>query len=83
MLRKFCIIVIYSLLLSACRSKQKVSETAEILEVPVIEVVKKDVILKTAYVANIKAIRNTEIRSRVHGFLEKVLVDEGKNFGSL
>jgi len=78
MLRKFYIVIIAGFLLGACRSEQKVAETTEIPEVPVIEVVKKDTILKTAYVANIKAIRNTEIRSRVHGFLEKVLVDEGK-----
>lgn len=47
-------------------------------EVPVVRVIKQDTEVKTSYVANIKAIRNTEIRSRVNGFLEKVLVDEGQ-----
>lgn len=75
---KFYLVIAAGLFLGACKSEQKTAETTDIPEVPVIQVVKKDTILKTAYVANIKAIRNTEIRSRVHGFLERVLVDEGK-----
>jgi len=76
-LHKFTLIFIV-ILSVACKQSNKVADIEEIPEVPVIQVVKKDTLLKTAYVANIKAIRNTELRSRVHGFLEKVLVDEGK-----
>lgn len=65
------------LILAGC--KQKEAEVApELPEVPVVKATRIDTTVQTGYVANIKAIRNTEIRSRVHGFLEKVLVDEGR-----
>lgn len=65
------------LAMAAC--KQKTNDAPEVLpEVPVVKATRIDTTVQTGYVANIKAIRNTEIRSRVHGFLEKVLVDEGK-----
>jgi len=50
----------------------------ELPEIPVIVVSQRDTIINTAYVANIQALQNTEIRSRIHGFLEDILVDEGK-----
>ncbi len=50
----------------------------EVSEIPVIIVSQRDTIINTAYVANIQAFQNTEIRSRIHGFLEDILVDEGK-----
>ncbi|HEY4208340.1 MAG TPA: efflux RND transporter periplasmic adaptor subunit, partial [Puia sp.] len=38
----------------------------------------KDTVLQTAYVADMQAIRNIEIRARVKGFLEGIYIDEGR-----
>jgi RND family efflux transporter MFP subunit len=46
--------------------------------IPVVTVVQKDTTLETDYVSDIQAIKNVEIRARVQGFLEKILVDEGQ-----
>lgn len=61
----------------ACKNKTK-SETAEMIpSLPVVEVVQKDTVLQTDYVADIQAVKNVEVRARVQGFLEKIFVDEG------
>jgi membrane fusion protein (multidrug efflux system) len=39
--------------------------------------VKTDTIFKKKYVAEIQAIKNVEIRSRIKGFIDKIHVDEG------
>ncbi len=61
---------------STSSSKDKVIE--EVPEIPVIVISQRDTVINTAYVANIQALQNTEIRSRIHAFLEDILVDEGK-----
>jgi len=48
-------------------------------ELPVVTLQAKDTIIQTPYVADIQAIRNIEIRTRVKGFLEKIFVDEGQS----
>jgi membrane fusion protein (multidrug efflux system) len=61
----------------ACKSNTK-SGTAEMIPaLPVVEVVQKDTVLQTDYVADIQAVKNVEVRARVQGFLEKIFVDEG------
>jgi RND family efflux transporter MFP subunit len=61
----------------ACKNNTK-SETAEMIpSLPVVEVVQKDTVLQTDYVADIQAVKNVEVRARVQGFLEKIFVDEG------
>lgn len=63
--------------LGACESKEK-NNTAELVpSLPVVEVVQKDTVLQTDYVADIQAVKNVEVRARVQGFLEKIFVDEG------
>ncbi|GAB2703198.1 efflux RND transporter periplasmic adaptor subunit [Mucilaginibacter koreensis] len=44
---------------------------------PVLTLSTKDTVLQTPYVADIQALRNVEVRSRLKGFLEKIYVDEG------
>ena len=48
------------------------------LQLPVVTLTGKDTVLQTAYVADIQAVKNVEIRARVKGFLEAIYVDEGK-----
>jgi membrane fusion protein (multidrug efflux system) len=64
-------------LTSCSQNSNPIQQEPTAPEVPIVKVLKQNTEIQTAFVANIKAIRNTEIRSRVHGFLEKVLVDEG------
>lgn len=46
-------------------------------ELPVIELETIDTVLYTDYVADIQAVKNVEVRSRLQGFLESIYVDEG------
>lgn len=46
--------------------------------VPVLDLSSVDTLLHRDYVADIQAIRNVEIRARVTGYLDKILVDEGQ-----
>jgi multidrug efflux pump subunit AcrA (membrane-fusion protein) len=45
---------------------------------PVITLHAEDTILNTNYVATVQAVRNVEIRAKIGGSLEKILVDEGR-----
>ena len=67
-----------SLFLGACTLNSQEDKTAELPRLPVTEVVAKDTFLHKAYVADIEAVKNVEIRSRVAGFLDRILVDEGQ-----
>ncbi|MDD2792164.1 MAG: efflux RND transporter periplasmic adaptor subunit [Sediminibacterium sp.] len=64
-------------LLFSCSGNRGKQDAAYIPELPVIEVVVKDTTLNSEYVSDIQALKNVEIRTRVGGFLEKILVDEG------
>lgn len=68
------LIGLYSCTSSA--SKNNSNEAAR--DILVTKVVSRDTIITTAYVASLQAIQNTEIKSRVRGFLEKISIDEGK-----
>jgi len=49
--------------------------------VPVLPVVKletRDTTIEKSYVSDIQAVQNVEIRSKVPGFIDKILVDEGQ-----
>lgn len=66
--------------LSACSPKDNKEETTEaISEIPVIRLTARDTTLAHHYVTDIQSIKNVEIRARVQGFIEKILVDEGQN----
>ncbi len=71
-----CLLAGASLLL-ACGKKQE-KQTAESESFPVIELRSRDTLLQKEYVTQIQAIRNVEIRSKVNGYLDRVLVDEGQ-----
>jgi membrane fusion protein (multidrug efflux system) len=57
------------------QSEQAKTDT---LKLPVLTLEQHDTLLQTAYVADIQAVKNVEIRTRVKGFLETIYVDEGK-----
>jgi membrane fusion protein (multidrug efflux system) len=53
-------------------------QNPDTLKLPVLTLKQQDTILQTAYVADIQAVKNVEIRTRVKGFLETIFVDEGR-----
>lgn len=64
--------------LAACTVKSTESSSENTLKVvPVAEVLSLDTTIHNDYVADIQAIKNVEVRSRLQGFLEKIFVDEG------
>ncbi|MCX8148229.1 efflux RND transporter periplasmic adaptor subunit [Thermaurantimonas aggregans] len=71
-----CISVSY-LLVAACGNKEKNVENPEFVEVLALESI--DTVLKEDFIAEIRALQNVEIRSRLKGYLEDLYVDEGKS----
>lgn len=64
------------ILLVSCKSKNQHTDP-EPEQIPVVRLAHSDTTLYTGYVADIQAVQNVEIRAKVDGFLEKILVDEG------
>lgn len=64
------------LLLSACSAKKE--DAVEIQTLEVSTPISIDTTIHQEYVADIHAIQNVEIRARVKGYLDRILVDEGK-----
>ena len=58
------------------QSKQN-TETPAPKTVPVTTVTKLDTVIYNEYIADIQAVKNVELRSRLSGFLEKIYVEEG------
>ncbi|WP_460680870.1 efflux RND transporter periplasmic adaptor subunit [Mucilaginibacter koreensis] len=70
--------LVLSGLVAGCSSKnQNENSNQDTLQLPVLTLSTKDTVLQTPYVADIQALRNVEVRSRLKGFLEKIYVDEG------
>jgi len=72
------LMVLISVFQTGCTSYgQPEKQRADTLRLPVLTLEQKDTVLQTAYVADIQAVKNVEIRARVKGFLESIFVDEG------
>lgn len=63
-------------LFSSCNNKKEEKETIEIY--PVTVALQKDTLITKEYVAQIKSVKNIEIRAQEKGFLQNVYVDEGQ-----
>jgi membrane fusion protein (multidrug efflux system) len=59
-------------------SCSNIENNKTIVEYPVIQPKKETTTFQMSYVAEINAIENIEIRSRIDGVIEKILVDEGE-----
>lgn len=76
---QFILSCLVAIILAGCSANsQAVDEADAERELPVIQIISKDTVLQHGYVADIQAVQNVELRARVPGFLEKVLVDEGQ-----
>ncbi|WP_205504524.1 efflux RND transporter periplasmic adaptor subunit [Rufibacter psychrotolerans] len=65
--------------LAGCEaSSTPVEKKAAATTLPVTQLITKDTTLHLDYVSDIQAVRHVEIRAKVGGFLEQILVDEGQ-----
>jgi membrane fusion protein (multidrug efflux system) len=64
--------------IAGCGVKGNVKSKEKDIELPVLAIVAKDTLLHRSYVATINARQNVELRAKVSGFLEEILVDEGQ-----
>lgn len=79
MLLAYGLLALLPVYLAGCTaSSQDQNAQQEIPVLPIITLSTCDTVLQTPYVADMQAIRNIEIRTRVKGFLEKIYVDEGQ-----
>lgn len=72
------LVIVVALSNTGCSSYGAQEAKQDTLQLPVLTLSGRDTVLQTAYVADIQAIKNVEIRARVKGFLEAIFVDEGK-----
>ncbi|MCX2477972.1 efflux RND transporter periplasmic adaptor subunit [Pedobacter sp. MC2016-15] len=75
---KLLVILILAAAFQSCSPGNTKTESNDVSAFPVIKLGKKDTSLAFNYVADIQSLQNVEIRSRVHGFIDKILVDEGQ-----
>lgn len=66
------------LYITGCTAKGNTKEKQKDAELPVLQLDYKDTLLHRSYVATINACQNVELRAKVAGFLEEILVDEGR-----
>jgi len=71
-------IIFMMVVAQACSSDSSKDKAETIAEIPVIKLKIVDTTLAFNYVADIQAARNIEVRARVQGFIERILVDEGQ-----
>ena len=76
-MRKLLFAILLPVVAIGCQSRSKVENTSS-PQIPVITIKQSNTVLDNSIVAKIQAIKNVEIRSRIKGFLENILVDEGK-----
>lgn len=74
---QFAVLLLFASVFIACNNKvEKINSTAEKFQV--LKPVLVDTVYQEEYVAEIHALQNVEIRTRVKGFIEQIHVDEGK-----
>lgn len=74
-----CLGILICLYIPGCSFMGGENETkTDTLKLPVTSLIRIDTVFHTDYIADIHAIQNIEIRSRVKGFLDAIYVDEGQ-----
>ncbi|WP_207632727.1 efflux RND transporter periplasmic adaptor subunit [Foetidibacter luteolus] len=70
---------IFLIAITGCTVKGGTENTGEKpITLPVVRLEEKDTVLQQGYVTDIQALQNVEIRAKVPGFIDKILVDEGQ-----
>lgn len=70
--------LLFVLYLAGCSAKGNTEKEKKEIHLPVFTLQHIDTILHKTYVANVNAAQNVELRAKVSGFLESILVDEGQ-----
>lgn len=80
MTQKLYVLIISSALLFSCGNSTEMTHPADNKPVliPVVRLAPVDTTIYQEYVADIQASKNVEIRARIQGFIEEILVDEGQ-----
>lgn len=65
-------------LLTGCESQTETKKVIDKPAVPIIQLMRQDATLDRDYASRIEAVQNVEVRARVGGYLDKILVDEGQ-----
>ncbi|MEA4810099.1 Efflux pump periplasmic linker BepF [bioreactor metagenome] len=68
---------VLTMALLSCKNNQT-NQNQSIAEIPVIRIKPSNTVFNNNIVAEIQAVKNVEIRSRIKGYLEQIMVDEGK-----
>jgi RND family efflux transporter MFP subunit len=76
-MKKGIIVALTTFLMYSCNNKEN-DNTTEIENFSVARPIQTDTVFSKEYVADIQAIKNVEIRSRVKGFIDNIHVDEGQ-----
>lgn len=71
-------VLLLSFLLTNCTSKSETKKQVASLPFPVIQLSRQSATLDHDYASNLEAVQNVEVRARVAGYLDKILVDEGQ-----
>ncbi|HAK28663.1 MAG TPA: efflux transporter periplasmic adaptor subunit, partial [Sphingobacterium sp.] len=65
-------------MLASCHSSNANADSKEELKnIPVVPLMVMDTTVYQEYIADVQALKNVEIRSKLNGFLDKIYVDEG------
>lgn len=65
-------------LAAGCQSQKETKQEVEKPAVPVIQLIRQDATLDRDYASRIEAVKNVEVRARVGGYLDKIMIDEGQ-----
>ncbi len=71
-------VLLLSTALAGCSARSETQQPDTHQSLPVIALVSQPTSLDHDYASNLEAVQNVEIRARVAGYLDKILVDEGK-----
>ncbi len=71
-------VLLLGLMLTDCTSKSETKKQVASLPFPVIQLSRQSATLDHDYASNLEAVQNVEVRARVAGYLDKIMVDEGQ-----
>ncbi|WP_080239221.1 efflux RND transporter periplasmic adaptor subunit [Spirosoma rigui] len=71
-------VLVVSALLAGCSAQSETKQKEADPVLPVMQLTRQDATLDRDYASNLEAIQNVEVRARVAGYLDKILIDEGK-----
>ncbi|MBC3785629.1 efflux RND transporter periplasmic adaptor subunit [Spirosoma utsteinense] len=72
-------VLLASILLAGCTAQSETKQEEASPAVPIIQLTKQDATLDRDYASNLEAVQNVEVRARAAGYLDRILVDEGKS----